>query len=54
MLGGMRQPHASGGRWRNSQWCLRRLDGQGARMVLIGLDAMTWIYVAILFNRALG
>ena len=54
MLAAMRQPHASGGRWRNTSWSLQSLDGPGARMLLIGLDAMTWIYVVIVVNRALG
>jgi hypothetical protein len=53
ILAGMRQPQASGERG-DAPWGLQRLDGGGARLLLIGLDAATWIYVGILFHRALG
>jgi hypothetical protein len=50
----MRQSNASGGRSQGGSRSLQRLDGPRARVLLLGLDALTWLYVLILFNRALG
>jgi hypothetical protein len=49
----MRQPHASGGRWRSGALPVDGWDGARTRMVLIGLDAITWIYVMVVARQAL-
>jgi hypothetical protein len=52
MLKGMRQPHASGGRWRTGMLLAQSWDRTSGRMVLIALDAATWIYVVVVAHRA--
>jgi hypothetical protein len=54
MLRGMRQPQASGGRWRTGTLlAAQSWDRTSGRMVLIALDAATWIYVVVVAQRAL-
>jgi hypothetical protein len=53
MLRGMRQPQASGGRWRTGMLLAQSWDRTSGRMVLIALDAATWIYVVVVAQRAL-
>jgi hypothetical protein len=53
MLRRMRQPKASGGRWRTGMLLAQSWDRTSGRMVLIALDAATWIYVVVVAQRAL-
>lgn len=52
MLAAMRQPQASGGRWRTGMLLAQSWDRTSGRMVLIALDTATWIYAVVAAHRA--